>query len=106
MPYSVWDFQNTMPSHCVLRAHAIPITVTGMLRRGLSRGERLVKPQEYQHLLKLPNSTNNTNSDTWLTYTMTWQPSHVIWAINGVPVLRRTTGELVRWSDMRGKPFE
>lgn len=72
--------------------------------RGLSRGEQLTKPEVYQRLLNLTSSANNTN--TWLTYTFTWQPSHVMWAINGVPILRRTTGELVRWSDMGGRPFE
>jgi hypothetical protein len=71
---------------------------------GLSRGERLVRPEEYQHLLKLPPGANNSN--TWLTFTITWQPSHVVWAINGIPVLRRNAGELVKWTDMKGKPFE
>lgn len=71
---------------------------------GLSRGERLVRPGEYQQLLKLPPGANNSN--TWLTFTITWQPSHLVWAINGVPVLRKTSGELVKWTDMKGKPFE
>jgi hypothetical protein len=71
--------------------------------RGLSRGERLVNPDEYQQLLGLGNDTHSSN--TWLTYTFTWQASHVIWAINGVPILRRTTGELVTWNDMLGKPY-
>jgi hypothetical protein len=72
--------------------------------RGLSRGERLTKPEQYQPRLKLPNGTHNGN--TWLTYTITWQPTHVTWAINGVPLLRRTAGELVTWSDMKGRPFQ
>lgn len=70
----------------------------------MSRGEQLTRPEKYQALLNLSSSANNTN--TWLTYTFTWQPSHVIWAINGVPFLRRTSGELVRWNDMKGKPYE
>lgn len=72
--------------------------------RGLSRGELLVKPEAYQQLLNLSADANTTN--TWLTYTINWQPSHVAWAINGVPVLKRTSGQVVRWSDMNGREFE
>lgn len=61
-------------------------------------------PAAYRQLLNLSDAASSSN--TWLTYTINWQPSHVSWAINGVPVLRRTTGEVVRWADMEGRPFE
>jgi beta-glucanase (GH16 family) len=55
-------------------------------------------------MLNLPNTANSSN--TWLTYTINWQPDHVSWAINGVPVLKRMTGQVVKWAGMEGRPFE
>lgn len=89
------------------RLPSTPVSFAGCcdgLHRGLSRGERLMPPAAYMQLLNLSDAANSSN--TWLTYTINWQPSHVSWAINGVPVLRRTTGEVERWADMEGRPFE
>lgn len=71
--------------------------------RGMSRGEVLVTPAQYRALLNL--TSNASTADTWLTYSLSWEPSHVTWSLNGAPLLRRTAGEVVRWADMRGRPY-
>lgn len=60
-------------------------------RKGMSNGETLLKPTDYQKMLGV--SADVTNSNTWLTYGFSWQPDHLVWYLNGVPLLRRKYDE-------------
>lgn len=69
--------------------------------RGLSGGEYLLKPGEYQKRLGLGYSRRTNN--TFFEYTLSWQPSGVTWAMEGVPILTRKAGQQVKSTDMNGK---
>lgn len=73
-------------------------------KNGMTQGERSIKLPAYQALLGL--GPNQTNSNTWLTYGIHWQPDGVTWMLSNKVLLRRRWGETVSWKDMKGKPFE
>jgi beta-glucanase (GH16 family) len=70
------------------------------VRRGLSGGEHMVRPREYSKTLQMPGIRTN---NSFITYTFTWQPSRVTWAMNGVPIFTRKTGDKAQWQDMKKK---
>lgn len=72
--------------------------------KGMSGGERLVKPEEYRRLLGLTEGEDASNA--FLTFGFNWQPDQVTWFANGVPLLRRRYDEEVRWKDMKGVEFK
>lgn len=73
------------------------------LHRGLSGGEKLLTPGTYQSLLDLPS--DRLTSNTWMTYTLSWQPDFITWAVNGVPVLTKVYDQEIKWVDMKGVNF-
>jgi hypothetical protein len=69
----------------------------------MSGGEKLLIPSIYQPLLGL--ASNQVNTNTWLTYTISWQPDQITWAVDGVPVLTKVYDQKVEWTDMKGVHF-
>lgn len=67
---------------------------------GLSNGETLLKPAQYQRLLGSQPGT--TTGRTWTTYTIDWTPDAVRWSMNGTVVQDRRNGQAVTWTDMNG----
>lgn len=80
-----------------------PARRLNVYHNGMSGGERLVPPSEYTRLPGMGMRPGDRTYSRFNTYTFNWQPSHVSWGMNGVPLLTRTTGEHVRWRDMHGK---
>jgi hypothetical protein len=72
-------------------------------RPPIKGGERLVKPEEYRSRLALPSTRDAGNS--FMTYTINWQPDRVVWSAEGAPLLRRNWGDNVTWTDMRGQAY-
>lgn len=72
---------------------------------GMSGGEHLVRPSDYTTRLPGMMRPDDRTFNSFNTYTFTWQPSHVAWGMNGLPLMMRTTGEHVAWRDMHGKPM-
>ncbi|KAI8476665.1 MAG: concanavalin A-like lectin/glucanase domain-containing protein [Monoraphidium minutum] len=71
--------------------------------KGMSGGERLVKPAEYRTLLGLKEGEDA--STNFITYSFNWQPDQVSWYANGVSLLQRRYDEEVSWKDMKGVDF-
>ena len=69
--------------------------------RGVSGGERLITREQYAPALKLPPGAHAGSAA--LTYTIDWQPGHVAWFINGRRAQRRSYGQRVEWTDMKGE---
>jgi beta-glucanase (GH16 family) len=40
-----------------------------------------------------------------MTYTLSWQPDFITWAVNGVPVLTKVYDQEIKWVDMKGVNF-
>jgi beta-glucanase (GH16 family) len=72
--------------------------------KGMSGGERLVKPEEYRPKLKLAAGADA--GTTFLTYTINWQPDQVAWFADNTLLLRRHYGQHVAWKDMKGAQFK
>ncbi len=63
----------------------------------------MIRPAEYQAALGL--DPTQTTQNTYMKYTLHWQPSRVTWAMNGVPMLTKSVGQQVRWTDMMNKDY-
>ncbi|WIA12851.1 hypothetical protein OEZ85_006477 [Tetradesmus obliquus] len=66
-----------------------------------STGELLIPPPVYQTLLGWP--TNKTAINSFVTYTINWQPTYVTWAVDGSHLRSMRNGEFRTWFDMGGK---
>uniref|UniRef100_A0A383V5Q6 GH16 domain-containing protein n=1 Tax=Tetradesmus obliquus TaxID=3088 RepID=A0A383V5Q6_TETOB len=66
-----------------------------------STGELLIPPPVYKTLLGWP--TNKTAINSFVTYTINWQPTHVTWAVDGKNLRTMRNGEFRTWFDMGGK---
>jgi len=71
--------------------------------KGMSGGERLVKPAEYRRIAGLGDDQDASN--TFITYTINWQPDQVLWYADSRTLLRRHYGENVSWTDMKGVSY-
>jgi beta-glucanase (GH16 family) len=60
-------------------------------KNGISGGETLVKPADYQKLLEL--SPGQTAENTYITYGFNWQPDYVMWSLNGKALQKRLYGQ-------------
>ena len=71
--------------------------------RGVSGGERLLRKAAYQAALGL--APDQHAGSALMTYTIDWQPGHVAWFLNGRPAQRRSYGQPVAWTDMKGVKY-
>ncbi|KAF6266016.1 concanavalin A-like lectin/glucanase domain-containing protein [Scenedesmus sp. NREL 46B-D3] len=72
-------------------------------KNGISGGETLVKPADYQKLLGL--SPGQTAENTYITYGFNWQPDYVMWLLNGKALQRRLYGQNITWTEMDGRSY-
>jgi beta-glucanase (GH16 family) len=60
-------------------------------KNGISGGETLVKPADYQKLLGL--APGQTAENMYTTYGFNWQPDYVMWSLNGKALQKRLYGQ-------------
>ncbi|WIA15994.1 hypothetical protein OEZ85_012731 [Tetradesmus obliquus] len=72
-------------------------------KNGISGGETLVKPADYQALLGLV--PGQTAENTFITYGFNWQPDYVMWSLNGKALQKRLYGQNITWTEMDGRSY-
>ncbi len=63
----------------------------------------MLQPLEYETKVGLHGA--DTNANTFIKYTIHWQPSRVTWAMNGVPMYTRKTGQNVPYQRYMNKYY-